>query len=140
MSKVIRDCNGFTLTMLCDWPRKLAPPSQPIRCKTETNRDFFTRVFPRLRPVTCVLSSRWLLLIFSFVLIGRCGYFGFGITTLNQKAFYYNVQNLCNHECFLSARDLKTSSEFELIASTISAINYENATLLRQLFIFSDQS
>ena len=27
----------------------------------------------------------WLLVIFTFVLINRCGYFGFGFTTLNRK-------------------------------------------------------
>ena len=27
-------------------------------------------------------------MIFSFVLIGRCDYFGFGFTTLNRKALY----------------------------------------------------
>ena len=44
----------FCFTTLCDWSRKLAPPSQPIRCKTKTNRDLVTHVFPRLRlPVTC---------------------------------------------------------------------------------------
>ena len=41
-------------TVLCEWFRKLAPPSKPIRYKTKTNRDLVTRVFPRLRPVTCV--------------------------------------------------------------------------------------
>ena len=29
------------------------PPSRPIRCKTKTNRYLVTRVFPRLRLVTC---------------------------------------------------------------------------------------
>ena len=55
VSKVIRDCTGFALlSTLCDWSRKLAPPSQPIRCKSKTNRDLVTRVFPRSRPVTCI--------------------------------------------------------------------------------------
>ena len=44
----------FCFTLLCEWSRKLAPPSKPIRYKTKTNRDLVTRVFPRLRPVTCV--------------------------------------------------------------------------------------
>ena len=44
----------FCFTRLCDWSRKLAPSSQPIRRKTKTNRDLVTRVFPRLRPVTCI--------------------------------------------------------------------------------------
>ena len=63
----------FWFTMHCDWSRKLAPPSQPIRCKTKTNHDLVTHVFPRLSPVTCVyfefllapsdifLCSDWLL-------------------------------------------------------------------------------
>ena len=33
---------------------KLAPPTQPIRCKTKTDRDLVTRVFPRLASVTCI--------------------------------------------------------------------------------------
>ena len=44
----------FCFTVLCEWSRKLAPPSKPIRYKTKTNRDLVTRVFPRLRSVTCV--------------------------------------------------------------------------------------
>ena len=44
----------FWFAMHGDWSRKLAPLSQPIRCKTKTNRDLVTRVFPRLRPVTYV--------------------------------------------------------------------------------------
>ena len=44
----------FCFTVLCEWSRKLAPPSKPIRYKTKTNRDLVTRVFPRLRLVTCV--------------------------------------------------------------------------------------
>ena len=31
------------------------------------------------------LSSHWLHVTFTFVLIGCCVYFGFGFTTLNQK-------------------------------------------------------
>ena len=38
--------------------------------------------------VGSTMSSHWLLKVFSFVLIGRCGYFGFGFTTLGQKARY----------------------------------------------------
>ena len=44
----------FCFTTLCDWSRKLAPSSQPIRSKTKTNRDLVTGVFPRLREFTCV--------------------------------------------------------------------------------------
>ena len=34
------------------------------------------------------LSSYWLLVIFTFVLIDRCDDFGFDFTTLNRKALY----------------------------------------------------
>ena len=43
----------FYITMLCDWLIKLAPISQPIRCKTKTNCASLAHVFPRLAPVTC---------------------------------------------------------------------------------------
>ena len=56
-------------TAFCDWSRKLAPPSQPIRCKTKTNLNLVTRIFPHLRLVTCIyfefsLCSHWLLVKF----------------------------------------------------------------------------
>ena len=72
----------FCLITLCDWSKNLAPLSQPIRCKTKTNHDLVTHVFTRLRPVTCIcLSSHWLLVLLTFVLVGRYDYFGFGFTT-----------------------------------------------------------
>ena len=41
----------FSLTLLCDWSRKLVPRSQPIRCKAKakTHHDVVARVFPRFR-------------------------------------------------------------------------------------------
>ena len=36
--------------------------------------------------------SHWLLVTFSFVLIGCCDYFGFGLTTLNQKALFFETR------------------------------------------------
>ena len=55
------------LTSLCDWSRKLAPLSQPIKLKTETKRSLVTRVFPRFRQFAWFfsLSSHWLLMTFS---------------------------------------------------------------------------
>ena len=53
VSKSIRDCFGC-FTSLSDWPRKLAPISHPIRCKTKTNGDLVARVFPPLRQFTCL--------------------------------------------------------------------------------------
>ena len=42
---------GFCFTLLCDWSRKLAPLSQPIRCKTKASQDWVNRVFPRSIPL-----------------------------------------------------------------------------------------
>ena len=48
MSKVIRIAQVLP-TSLCDWSSKLVSRPSPIRCKTYTNRDLVTRVFPRFR-------------------------------------------------------------------------------------------
>ena len=73
----------FCFSTLCDWSRNLAPPSQPIRCKTKTNLDLVTRVSPRSRPVTCIyfafslpgslwyLSLFWLALVITLVVVLR---------------------------------------------------------------------
>ena len=55
----------------------------------ESNQQLHWFCFTTFRPVTCVQFSL-VLVIFTFVLIGHCdcGYFGFGFTTLNQKALY----------------------------------------------------
>ena len=57
-------------TSLCDWPRKFAPFSQPIKFQTKSNRDLVARVFPRFRWFFFFLIALMLLTIFSFVLIG----------------------------------------------------------------------
>ena len=55
VSKIIRNCFGFALLRSVIGLKKLAPPSQPIRCKTKTNLDTeVALVFPRLAPVTCI--------------------------------------------------------------------------------------
>ena len=46
-------------TTFCDWSRKLAPLSQPVRCKTNSNRDLVTHVFPRLKPVRDCAIITW---------------------------------------------------------------------------------
>ena len=47
----------FCLTTVCDWSRKFAPISQPIKCKTKIDRDVVTRVFPRYREFACLFCS-----------------------------------------------------------------------------------
>ena len=79
VSKVIRDCIGFAL--LCSVSG------------LENSRHLLSQSDTKLKPITTWLHaftsiSHWLPLIFSFVLIGRCDYFGFGFTTLNRKALY----------------------------------------------------
>ena len=46
------------------------------------------------------LSSHWLVKVFSFLLIGRCDYFGFGFTTLDWKKL------CCCYPCFGYSRSL----------------------------------
>ena len=80
----------FCLTSLCDWSRKLAPSSQPIRCKIKNNRSLLTRVFPRFSQFNCFYFEFSLALkVFPLLLIGRCDYFGFGIMTHNRKLSVY---------------------------------------------------
>ena len=78
--------NWFCFTVLFDWPRKLAPPSQPIRCKLKPIAPWslaFSRATGRLHAFTS--SCHWLPLIISFTLIGRCDYFGFGFRHSIEK-------------------------------------------------------
>ena len=54
----------FCFISLCNWSWKLASLSQPIRCKTKTNRDLVTCVFPRfgyLRFPALWLACLWVL-------------------------------------------------------------------------------
>ena len=95
VSKVIRNCFGFSLLRSVIGLKKLAPPSQPIRCKTNTNRDLVTRVLPRLPPVTCICSEFSLVHCVVYVVVighsqGHSNCFGFGFTTLNWKPLYKN--------------------------------------------------
>ena len=72
--KVIRNCIGFALLrFVIGLENSRHPLNQSDAKLIKTNRDLVTRVFPRL--------------IFAFVLIGHCDYFGFSLTTLNHKAF-----------------------------------------------------
>ena len=65
---LIRVAFGFSLLIFCDWLKKLAPFSQPIRSKTKTNCVFVAHVFPRFVPFTCVcFDFDWFLLFFVFI-------------------------------------------------------------------------
>ena len=84
--------NWFCFTVLFDWSRKLAPPSQPIRCKLKPIAPWslaFSRATGRLHAFTS--SCHWLPLIISFTLIGRCDYFGFGFRHSIEKRSILNA-------------------------------------------------
>lgn len=54
-----------------DWFRKLSPTSQPIRRKTQDNRDLFIRVSNALSIfLVSALSSHWLIFMKNLALIG----------------------------------------------------------------------
>ena len=61
------ELHWFCSSSLCDESRKLAPLSQPIRCKPKPNHDFVTGVFPRFRQwaifyLKCSLALKGILL------------------------------------------------------------------------------
>ena len=82
-SKVIAELLWFCFNTLCNWFKKLAPPTQPIRYKTKANRDLITRVFPRLLGAGYVYLLRvligslccsrllWLSIVIALVLVSR---------------------------------------------------------------------
>ena len=55
--EINRKLSWSCFTSLCDWSRKLAPLSQPIRFKPKTNRDLVTHVFPRFKQFACLFLS-----------------------------------------------------------------------------------
>ena len=70
--KINRKFPWFRFTLICDWPRKLAPFSQSIKFKTRTNRVLIIRVLPHFGKFACFfMSSHRLLVIFLSDLIGR---------------------------------------------------------------------
>ena len=84
MSKVIRNSVGFALLRSVIGQENSRHPLRQSDAKLKPIATWslaFSRACGQLHVFT--LSSHWLLVIFSFILIGRCDYFGFGFTTLN---------------------------------------------------------
>ena len=74
----------FCIATLCDWIKRLAPLSQPIRSKTKTNCDLPARVSRAWRRLHVFASSSdWFIGLVTTVVIGQSNNLGFGITTLN---------------------------------------------------------
>ena len=91
VSKVIRDCIGFALLRSVIGQENSRHPLNQSDAKLKAMVTWslaFSRALGRFRVFT--LSPYWLLVMLTFVLIGHCGYFGFGFTTLNRKALYSN--------------------------------------------------
>ena len=68
----------FCFSMPCDWLKRLAPLSQPIRSETKTNCDLVARVFPLLT------LSKWLVVLFVSVVIGP--------NLIALRSWFYNIQ------------------------------------------------
>ena len=88
MLKVTLDYFGFAL------PRSVIG--------SENSRYFFNqldaKIFPRFGQfVRFYLSFHWLRKEFSFPLIGRCGSFGYGFSTLNRKVLYLQLVSTLLH-------------------------------------------
>ena len=106
------DCICFVYYALPDWFRKLAAPTQPVICKTKTNRDLITRVFPRVRPFTCIYFELSLFLVMcTLVLIGRCDYFFFILRHFNN---YYTQLLFSIKVLYTDLPNCSTRSELTL--------------------------
>ena len=95
VSKVIRDYIGFALLRSVIGLENSRHPLNQSDAKLKPIATWslvFSRAWDRLRVFT--LSSHWFVVIFIFVLIGCCDYFGFGFgfSTLNWKLLY-NLQS-----------------------------------------------
>ena len=104
--------NWFCFTVLFDWSRKLAPPSQPIRCKLKPIAPWslaFSRATGRLHAFTS--SCHWLPLIISFTLIGRCDYFSFG--------FRHSIEKRSNQRRRRRQQERQKSNRFRLAKQQI---------------------
>ena len=95
-SNIIARLLWFCTTTLCNWLTKLAPLSQPMRCKTKTIRASLAGISPRLGDVFA-LNSDWFIVLFASAVIGRSNYFSFGFSTLDLKTalllYVYNNYN-----------------------------------------------
>lgn len=57
---VFNGVRKWPFTSLCQRSRKLAPSSQPIKCKTKFNPNLVTRVFLRFKEGACFYFEFWL--------------------------------------------------------------------------------
>ena len=89
VSKVIRDCIDFALLRSVIGLENSRHPLNQSDGELKPIATWslaFSRAWDRLRVFN--LSPHWFIVIFIFVLIGHCDYFGFGFLTLNWKLLY----------------------------------------------------
>lgn len=73
----VRNCFSFPLKWLV-LKSHATYSIWPMRGNTEVNHQLVTCVFPRLALYVFSLCSHWFVVLFTFILIGHCGCFGFG--------------------------------------------------------------
>ena len=68
----------ITIPTLGVWLSNFAPVFKSVRTKTESNRTFYARFFPRFEPKSQVYvwNSDWFIAQFAPVVTGRSNYFG----------------------------------------------------------------
>ena len=70
--------------------------------------DLATRIFPRFKKFTyCAFNPHWLLVIFSFLLIGCCDFSGFGLMTFHRKQSKRDSYRLLLGNIHTNAEELK---------------------------------
>ena len=91
MSKVIQECSGFALFRYMIGPATRAT-SLTNQIQTKTNRDLVTCVFPCFRRFASFhFEFSWAPCDIFLAMIGCCGCFGFGFTTLNRKVLWVSL-------------------------------------------------
>ena len=102
------------------------------------------------RLLVLTMSSDWFLMIFSFVLIGRCDYFGFGLTTLNiekrsivqhtSRPYHYNTVKHCPVHVYclnkwntnLSLSEGSSLSLFVLVPQSFLSCSFLSLTIFKR--------
>ena len=69
---------GITVATLNDWPKKLAPLSQPMRSKTKSSRTVYAISFALGKFQVTAWNFPWFIGLFAPVVISRSNYFGIG--------------------------------------------------------------
>ena len=122
--KVIWDCIGFALLHSVIGLENLHHPLNQSDAKLKPIAIWsltFSRTWDWLRVFT--LSSHWFVVIFIFVLIGHCDYFGFGFLTLNRKLLLLIISHDL-HGGWLVASKRENQSWWESFVNDICSVTF----------------